>query len=161
MSHSEEMQALAAGLGRIPSGLFVLTFRHGSSETGMLASWVQQCAFDPPHISFSLNLQRPVLAWLTTDAPVTVNILAEGQKQFLSHFGKGFDLGQPAFEGISLRRLEAGAPVLVDAHAFLECRVAEQIKVADHLLVVARVIAGGLLSHERPGVHVRRSGMHY
>ena len=34
--------ALAA-LGRIPSGLFVLTLRHGGRETGMLASWVQQC----------------------------------------------------------------------------------------------------------------------
>ena len=35
---------LAAPLGRIASGVFILTARHGTEETGMLSSWVQQCA---------------------------------------------------------------------------------------------------------------------
>src|SRR5882672_4348244 len=39
MTTSEGHKQLAAALGRIPSGLFVLTFRQGEIETGMLASW--------------------------------------------------------------------------------------------------------------------------
>ncbi|MBI3469346.1 MAG: flavin reductase family protein, partial [Planctomycetes bacterium] len=29
-------------LGRLPSGVFILTARDGTDETGMLASWVMQ-----------------------------------------------------------------------------------------------------------------------
>src|SRR5437868_1510457 len=99
---TDPAKALAAALGRIPSGLFVVTVRHGRSETGMLASWVQQCSFEPPQITFAVNTQRPVLPWLGAGAPFTVNVLAEGQKRLLGHFGKGFDPGESAFDGVEL-----------------------------------------------------------
>jgi len=44
--------ALAAALGKVPSGLFVLTAKQGDAETAMLASWVQQCSFDPPQLTW-------------------------------------------------------------------------------------------------------------
>ena len=34
-------------LGRLPSGLYVLTAGRGAAATGMLASWVQQVGFEP------------------------------------------------------------------------------------------------------------------
>ena len=80
----------AAALGRVPSGLFVLTVRHDGQETGMLASWVQQCSFDPPRVSAAFAKGRWVLDWLTTGTAFAVNVLAEGQKPLLAHFGKGF-----------------------------------------------------------------------
>ncbi len=43
MNDATASDSLAAALGRIPSGLFVLTAGSGATETGMLASWVQQC----------------------------------------------------------------------------------------------------------------------
>ena len=60
---------LSAALGRIPSGLFILTVRHGSKETGMLASWVQQCSFDPPRLTMAIRKGRDVLDWLTEARP--------------------------------------------------------------------------------------------
>ena len=42
-------QSLAAALGRIPSGLFILTVGHGEGATGMLASWVQMMN-ETPHL---------------------------------------------------------------------------------------------------------------
>ena len=38
---------IAPVLGRIPSGIFILTIRHADQETGMLASWVMQAGFEP------------------------------------------------------------------------------------------------------------------
>src|SRR5438874_8727460 len=74
-------KARAAALGRVPSGLFVLTARHGTRETGMLASWVQQCSFDPPQVSMAVRKGRDVLDWLADGAAFVLNVLAEGQKQ--------------------------------------------------------------------------------
>ena len=51
---------LGSALGRIPSGLFILTVGQGEAETGMLASWVQQCSFDPPRVSVAIQPQREI-----------------------------------------------------------------------------------------------------
>lgn len=160
-SESPESKSLVAALGRIPSGLFILTFRHGKQETAMLASWVQQCSFEPPQVVIAMNEKRFVLDWLEKGAPITINILGEGQKDLLSHFGKGFEPNQPAFDGIRIERSDVSAPSLRDAHAVLDCRVTGKHRAGDHHLFVAEVIAGKLQHEGRPGVHIRRSGANY
>ena len=67
MSDTTRINSMAA-LGRVPSGLFILTARVGDRETGMLASWVQQCSFDPPQVSAAFARDRWVLDWLTDGA---------------------------------------------------------------------------------------------
>src|ERR1700734_2186954 len=132
MSDGEQRKRLTAALGRIPSGLFVLTIRHGDAETGMLASWVQQCSFEPPQISVALKRERDVWAWLVDGAVFTVNILDDSQTDMIGHFGRGFALTEPAFTGLVVERPEGGAPVLSEALAYLECRVAGRLNAGDH-----------------------------
>jgi len=154
-------KARAAALGRVPSGLFVLTARHGTRETGMLASWVQQCSFDPPQVSMAVRKGRDVLDWLADGAAFVLNVLAEGQKQLVSHFGKGFEAGEPAFDGLEVRRSADTGPVLLASHAYLDCRVAARFDAGDHVLVIGRVVRGEVLHDARPATHVRKSGLHY
>jgi flavin reductase (DIM6/NTAB) family NADH-FMN oxidoreductase RutF len=155
-------RALLSALGRIPSGLFVLTARRGDAETGMLASWVQQCSFEPPQVSVALGHGRDLSAWLTNGAGFVLNILAEGQGRLLSHFGKGFDAGQPAFKGIEVEHTADGLPVLTAALAHLDCRVVGRLPAGDHDLLIGKVV-GGKVHHAdgKPIVHVRKSGGHY
>jgi flavin reductase (DIM6/NTAB) family NADH-FMN oxidoreductase RutF len=157
----DPQKALMTAIGRIPSGLFILTFRHGKRETAMLASWVQQCSFEPPRVVIAINQKRYVLEWLTPGAAIGVSVLGEGQKELMAHFGKGFEPGEPAFEGIEVERPGDGAPLLKAAHAVLDCRVASTHEAGDHTLVVAEVVDGRQLTDGRPGVHVRRVGSHY
>ena len=90
----DPIQSLAEALGKIPSGLFIVTYFCGETESAMLASWVQQCGFEPPILSVAVKKGRGISEWLTDGAPFTVNILGEGQKDLLSHFGKGLPLSQ-------------------------------------------------------------------
>jgi flavin reductase (DIM6/NTAB) family NADH-FMN oxidoreductase RutF len=151
----------AEALGRIPSGIFILTASHAGAETGLLASWVQQCSFEPPMVSVAVRLGREVTTWLVTGAPFTINILAEGQSGLVAHFGKGFHLDQPAFVGLNLLRPEGAAPVLADALAYLDCRVEGRHESGDHELFLGRVMGGRLLGAARPMVHVRKNGLRY
>ncbi len=151
----------AAAVGRIPSGLFVVTARRGDDETGFLASWVQQCSFEPLQVTVAVKAGRTVNDWLTPGAPFVVNVLEEDQTDYLVHFGKGFALGEPAFEGLEVDRTSAGAPVLTEALAFLDCRVAGRCTAGDHDLVIGRVVGGRVLAEGRPMVHVRKNGSHY
>src|SRR5262245_40404267 len=92
-------KATAAALGRVPSGLFILTARHGADETGMLASWVQQCSFEPLLVSVAVRRDRYVAGWLTPDTLFALNVLDENQTDLVAHFGRGFGPGEPAFKG--------------------------------------------------------------
>jgi flavin reductase (DIM6/NTAB) family NADH-FMN oxidoreductase RutF len=156
-----QRQQLAAALGRVPSGLFILTARQGAAETGMLASWVQQCSMEPPQVSVAMKPDRPLTAWLTPGSTFVLNILDDSQTDMLVHFGRGFALDQPAFEGLDIKRDDGGAPILADALAYLHCRVMARHPAGDHDLFIAQVIAGQMLGEGQPMVHVRKSGFHY
>jgi flavin reductase (DIM6/NTAB) family NADH-FMN oxidoreductase RutF len=154
-------QSLAAALGRVPSGLFILTVGHGGQETGMLASWVQQCSFDPPQISLAVKPGRYAADLLTNKAAFVVNILAVGENNLLRHFGKGFGPGEPAFTGLDVHPTDEGVPVLRSALAHLDCRLVDRFKVGDHDIIIGKVVAGRLHAESQPAVHIRKSGAHY
>ncbi len=161
MNH-DMLQEMAPVLGRVPSGLFILTARHGERETGMLASWVQQCSFEPPLVTVAVRKGRDVLAWLNLGSPFTLNLLAEGQSTLLSHFGKGFALDQPAFEGLRVERHDGFPPILSDSLGYLFGRITTRIATGDHELLVGQIEGGRLqLTEAKPYVHVRKNGLRY
>ncbi len=158
----DALKGVAAALGRIPSGLFVVTARYGEAETGMLASWVQQCSFEPPQLTMCLRRGRDINAWLNVDSAFTVNVLEDdGSTDLIVHFGRGFGLDEPAFEGLEVYRPDGAPPVLREALAYLECRVTARHTAGDHELFVGLVVAGGTHGDGKPMVHVRKSGLHY
>ena len=158
---SVTVEPWAQALGRIPSGLFIVTVRAEAGETGMLASWVQQCSFTPPRVTVAVKKGRYLLDWLKPGTALTVNVLGEGQKSLIGHFGKGFEPGEPAFEGLAVRRSTHGAAVLEEALASIETTVVMQTEVGDHVLVVAEVVNGTVHHDGRPTVHVRKNGLTY
>jgi flavin reductase (DIM6/NTAB) family NADH-FMN oxidoreductase RutF len=152
---------LAPILGRVPSGIFILTLRHEGQETGMLASWVMQAGFDPPMISVAVRQDRYVAEWLTAGSPFVLNVVAAGQKSLLSHFARGFDSDQPAFEGLRIERTPRGAAILLDTIGHLECEPAGHVDSGDHRVFLAKVVDGRLESEDEPMIHVRNNGMKY
>ena len=161
MSEPDRARSWAAALGRVPSGMFVLTARHGDDETGMLASWVQQCSFDPPQVVFAVKRGRWLAGWLTEGAALVINILDDTQTDMIVHFGRGFAQGEPAFNELEVERSESNTAVLAEALAYLECRVQSSVPAGDHDLYIARVVGGRVLDEGHPMVHIRKSGLHY
>lgn len=161
MSDADSRKQLGGALGKVPSGLFILTARHDDAVTGMLASWVQQCAFEPPQLTVAVKKGRDILAWLSEGAQFTLNILEENQTDLIAHFGRGFTLTEPAFTGLDVTPLPDSGPVLAEALAYLTCRVLGRFSAADHEILIAHVISGQTQADGHPMVHVRKSGFHY
>jgi flavin reductase (DIM6/NTAB) family NADH-FMN oxidoreductase RutF len=158
---AQDQKPLAAALGRIPSGLFVLTARHQNQETGMLISWVQQCSFEPPQITLALQHDREIGAWLISGSLFTINILDDTQTDMIVHFGRGFSAGEPAFTGIDIENHPASGPILREALGYLVCQTESHWPAGDHIVFLARIVEGQLLNEGHPMVHVRKSGFHY
>ena len=154
----------ARALGRIPSGLFILTARFEDQSTGMLASWVQQVSFDPPLVSVAVKKGRFVANWLLKNPYFCLNQLGQGQKDLLKHFGSGFQPDADAFQGQDIRETETHQSIVLNsAMSFMECHLEHYFTTTgDHDLIVARVIHGGILNESfEPTVHLRKSGLHY
>jgi flavin reductase (DIM6/NTAB) family NADH-FMN oxidoreductase RutF len=152
---------LAIVLGRLPSGLFILTARRGGEETGMLVSWVMQAGFEPPMLTVAIRKDRLLAAWLTDGTPFVLNLLSEKQKPLLAHFSHGFDEKEPAFSEIGVGRTAAGVPVLSGTIGYLECEPTEHIDSGDHRVFLATVISGHVAEGQRPMVHIRKNGFKY
>lgn len=149
-------------LGRVPSGIFILSIGTGTRSTGMLASWVMQAGFEPPMVSVAVKLGRYVCDWMTAGEPFVLNLVGESQKQFLKHFGKGFQPGEPAFEGLAITHCARGVPILKEAIGHLECEPTTHVDTADHRIFLAKVVRGKMVDGEgKPMVHIRNSGARY
>jgi len=151
-------------LGRVPSGIFIVTAQEPSGEnrTGMLCSWIMQAGFDPPMVSVAIKQGRYVLDWLDNDAIFAVNVVTDRGKSLRSHFGKGFEPGEHAFEGLEFDEGPQGLPLLTaDVLGHLICRTKGYVDSGDHRIYVAEVVEGSLRDDEPPMVHIRNSGKHY
>ncbi|MSU79174.1 MAG: flavin reductase family protein [Gemmataceae bacterium] len=161
MQTTDPQKSLGSALGRIPSGVFILTLANDRVETGMLASWAQQCSFQPPMISFAVQCNRPIVSLLTVGATFTLNILEAAQTDMIAHFGKGFALTDDAFANLEVERKSPHGPVLKEAHGYLLGTVRSQMAAGDHELFLAEITAGALLEEGQPMVHIRKNGFHY
>jgi len=149
-------------LGRIPSGIFILTIGTGTRATGMLVSWVMQAGFAPPAITVAIKQGRHISDWIGEGQPFVVNVVGESRKSWIQHFGKGFDVGDPAaFEGIEITHCPRGIPILKASVGHLECQAIGQMPSEDHVIFLAKVVRGRMATDERPLVHIRNSGSHY
>jgi flavin reductase (DIM6/NTAB) family NADH-FMN oxidoreductase RutF len=149
-------------VGRVPSGIFILTIGTGSRATGMLASWVMQAGFEPPMISVAVKLGRYVCDWLTEGQPFVLNVVGEGQKELLKHFGKGFEPEEPVFEGLEIAHCARGVPILKTALGHLECEPTSHVDSGDHRVFLAKIVRGKITDGDaKPMVHIRNSGTRY
>jgi len=148
-------------LGRVTSGIYILTIGTGEKSTGMLASWVMQAGFEPPTVSVAVKSGRYVEEWLTAGERFVLNVVAEKQFDFLKHFGSGFDIGEPAFEGITTSTSESGIPFLNDCLGHLECEPTGHVDSGDHRIFLAKVVGGSLHADAPPMIHIRKTGKHY
>lgn len=152
---------LAAALGRIPSGLFVVTWREADGDRTMLASWVTQAGFAPPALAIAVAPSRDLLAAVDRGTHFVVNILGDSQRGLLSRFGRPPAPGETVLDGVEVERTATGNAVLAGSSGWLECRGISRAAGGDHVVVVAEVVAGGAGPAGQPLVHVRKNGYRY
>ncbi len=154
-------EKIGQGLGRIPSGVAILTTQDGNQPGAMLASWFQQASFEPPMISVAVKKGRPMAEMLQVSKKFVLNVLHTGQKDMLVHFGKGFEPGENPFQGIKIETQKSGIPVIKHCLCFLECTVRHQYDAGDHQIFLGEVMNSGVEEEGQPMVHVRRNGFNY
>jgi len=155
-------------LGRIPSGLFIVTWRADDADRTMLTSWLMQAGFEPPAISIAVGRDRQFLkAAGDREFCFVVNLLGDSQRGLLGRFGKPATDEHDPFAGLTISRSPSGAAILPDTVGWMECRVRPRAETTDasgpgdHVIVIGDIIVAGTNTADAPLVHLRKSGLHY
>ena len=157
-----DQDSLGAALGRIPSGLFIVTTTDELGKPmGFLGSFVQQVALDPPTVAVAISPEREHLAAVRAAKRFGVSVLGDGDKSLMKPFFKKPEDGSP-FDDIAWASAPGGgAPYLTEALSWLDCRVAGEHNAGDHVVVFGVVEAGERARDGEPLTHTRKNGLRY
>ena len=163
MSISEEQkQTVGKALGKIPSGVYILTASHGGESMVMMASWVQQAAFEPPAVSIAMARGRPIARLIDASKKMALSVIPESDTSLMKRYARGVKEGEDPFAGVETFQTPGGVPAMKSALAWLECRLIHTADFGgDHDLLVAEVVAGNVLHEGRAFAHQRGNGFHY
>lgn len=131
---------------RLTNGLYVVGVAHGDRRNAFTAAWITQVSFDPLLLALSVNPAGASYPLLHEAGVFTVSVLQGGQLELARHFGTQSGRTVDKLAGQRWQAALGGAPVLLDAAGYLECRVTDSHKAGDHELVVARVVGGRVLA---------------
>jgi flavin reductase (DIM6/NTAB) family NADH-FMN oxidoreductase RutF/DNA-binding GntR family transcriptional regulator len=123
-------------VGYFTTGVTVVTTRDGDQRFGVTASAVSSLSLEPPMLLVCLNRRLPTCDAVTAAGSFVVNILDEHQGELATQFATR---GTDKFRGVSVAEGRLGVPVLADALAHIECRVAERVDAATHTVFLGEV----------------------
>lgn len=155
-------EKVGKALGRVPSGVFVLTARHEDRSQGMIASWVQQVSFAPPMVSIAVAKGRAIMPLISESRHFGLCQLPEGDKIITRKFAGGCDPNEDPFLGFDMiHDTVTHVPILSHVMSYLECEVTCHVDVeGDHDIFIGTVRGGDFIDGN-PWIHLRENGFKY
>lgn len=146
MIGADELRAL---LGRVPSGVAVVTVDADGQRLGLTVGTLVGLSLEPALVGFSVARQAALHELLRSAGRCTVSLLAAGQAALAEHFARGVPpIGM--WQGVPTEA-GPGAPRLAGALGWLECALREEVAVGTHtffVCAVERIVPGD----EAPGL---------
>jgi len=107
----ETRENIGRAIGRIASGVYIVTVKHDGVPDGMLTTWIAQAGFEPPMLSLAVKNDRPILQNLKKGTPFVVNVLSKKNMDIFKNFAKPHTEGLNRFEGLEVDTEKAPAEI--------------------------------------------------
>jgi flavin reductase (DIM6/NTAB) family NADH-FMN oxidoreductase RutF len=124
-------------VGHFATGVAVITARRDGRDFGLTASAVASLSLEPPMLLVCLNRASVTHGALTAAGAYGVNVLTDQQAEIAIRFA-GTER-KTKFAGLRAHYGPLGQPLLSDALARLECRVAETVTAGTHTVFLGTV----------------------
>jgi flavin reductase (DIM6/NTAB) family NADH-FMN oxidoreductase RutF len=144
-------------MASFPSGVVIVTtIGTDGAPRGLTTTAVSSVSAHPPTILVCVDLGSRTLAALRARRRFLVNFVGQGRSQLCLRFASKAD---DKFDRVAWRLSDSGLPLLhEDVLAWAECSTVHDLEVGDHVILVARVEAGGVIAElESPLMYYRRS----
>jgi flavin reductase (DIM6/NTAB) family NADH-FMN oxidoreductase RutF len=144
----------------IPYGLFVATSRADHKFGAGTINWVTQTSFTPPLVVVAIKADSSLHEVIAASRIFALHVLGKNQKELATAFFKGAQPDGATLNGYLIESGATGAPILLDAPAWFECRVVDEVRRGDHTIFVGEVVEAGSRREEEP-LTLRDTGFFY
>jgi 3-hydroxy-9,10-secoandrosta-1,3,5(10)-triene-9,17-dione monooxygenase reductase component len=152
---------LALALGRIPTGLYIVTTLKDGRPIGFVGSLHDAGRFRSAGRHRRNRAEARAPGRDPRERGAGVSVLDGAGQKLMAPFFKRHEPGRSPFDQIQHRPSPAGLPLLAEALAWLECRVTGEHATGDHVVVFGVVEHGDLLHDGDPAVRLRKDGLDY
>jgi flavin reductase (DIM6/NTAB) family NADH-FMN oxidoreductase RutF len=131
-------------LRRIAAGVTVLTINDGGVRHGTTVSAIMPISRDPLVLGACLRTSSSFTAMARRQKLFSVNVLGAGQAHLADRFANACrPAGEAQFGGLSWNTDQyTDAPLIAGCLAYLACQATTWLRIGDHDLIVAEVLAG-------------------
>ncbi len=136
---------------KIPNALALVGSRAVDERNAMTTSWITQLSMEPVIIGIGVENTAVTHRLITDGGSFTVNLWdAENTRPFVK-FSKpaayeaiADGTGTGTLNGWSVYEAATGAPVFVDAAAWMDCEVRHSVNLGTHTLFMGELVAAGI-----------------
>lgn len=135
----------------ITYGLYAVTCIQGDDVNAFTANWLTQVSFEPPLLALSIENDARSLPMIQNTGKFAVNVLRTGeeQKKLAGALGKSAHRHPEKMRGIAYK-VQEGYIVLEDGLGWVGCEVRQSVPAGDSTLVIAEVVAAGIVAEGQP-----------
>jgi flavin reductase (DIM6/NTAB) family NADH-FMN oxidoreductase RutF len=141
------------------SGVSVVTTAGSQRRAGMTVSAFNSLSLDPPCILVCLYKDTTTAQLVRETGHFAISILGEDHAYVSDRFAGRVPLlaGEDRFDTVPITTAVTGSPILVDALAWLDCKVEAVHDGSTHWIVIGGVMAAGRGTSEAPLVYYDRN----
>lgn len=149
-------------LRMIPYALYVATATHEDAVAAATITWLSQASFKPPLVMTALKADGYLYTLARKAGAFALNVLGTGQKDMAAAFFRGGRVEDGKLNGYAFEPgPTTGAPLLLDAPAWIEVRITDVVERGDHAVVVGEVVEVGLRQPNAKPLLLSETGWSY
>jgi flavin reductase (DIM6/NTAB) family NADH-FMN oxidoreductase RutF len=137
--------------------IWLVTARTDARRGGLIATFVNPASIVPDLPRMLVGLSRFHHTWELVERSnaFALHLLGERHLEWIWRFGLESGRDRDKLEGLRVRTLETGSPLLEDAIGWLDCRVENRMDSGERTIYLAEVVESGI-AHFAPPLTFRR-----
>ena len=132
--------------------LYVITAAHGGQVSGQITTWVTLGSMVPEHLRIVtvISPRNFTFVLIQQSRHFVVNLLAQGQQDWLPLFGLQSTREVNKFNGILTDTTANGIPILPNTCGWAECRTVQEVDLGDRTILIADVLTHQVDASRKP-----------
>jgi len=137
-------------IGEFATGVAVVTTNVDGRLHGMTANAICSLSLEPLQLLVCVDRESNCYRQMQGAEAFGLSILASDQEEISNTFARTTAPEAGSLLGVAFRQGCLSEPLIENALAHLECRIAERIDGGDHIIVIGDVVAGERLRDAEP-----------
>ena len=137
---------------KLSYGLYIIATEYEGEKVGYIGNTAFQITSEPSKIAISSNKDNYSTQKIIDSKKFSLSVLKkEVETSLIGKFGFMSSTDIDKFDGVVTKRSVSGAPIVLNSCvAWLDCRVLDTVDVGSHILIIAEVLDGDVISNEEP-----------